>query len=494
MNKPELHISSVPLLMNAGSQQLPDFDSLDSQIFQLFQKTLEPHFSSKDRIPNTKKATVSKVILGTGGVLGRIPLIPLSSKFLQPVPFVGPFFATTNFVSYSAYLVWASSRMINQISYQLNCSEKYDIDFLDKCKKLSLIAFNVINGIAAQMPYFVLSYDYNPQRPYMVALNAMDVTLPTYSLQLMTQNKLSLFNQKIVEKKLSTIQLTLSSYFQNALKALIHNPDAFHLDAILFKSSSPSEKINELLDALSTLQAPPQTSTCLKHNHAENLSKILGFMLLGVQMAWFAFLCKQGLDKITDQQALIGVFCTYVVICNIALTHFVLVGSSYQAIQGASKLFSKIKSPTYLLESLSPKASFTAKVISMVICMTAIIPAAQMSQDYLPTYLYYPSTIAYGLGFVLMDYLPLRDLLNDALTMHLQYKGSDREKKVIALYQRLEECDQIIQNASLKSMALFLLKLEKSNLISGLLSSQHLKISTLSHYVCPHEIPSIEVI
>lgn len=481
-------------LLDFSEPQLPCFEDIHSRIFELFQDTLKSDFTLSKSLKWSLSAKTLKIILGIGGMLGRIPLIPLSLDFNKTIPVLGSISAGSNFISYSAYLIWASSRMINQITYSFKSDEFLHKQSLGNWKKIALLAFNILNGMTAQIPYFVLSYDYNPQKPMMVLLNALDVTLPIYSLQLLITTHVASFNTSSLEKKLASLKSELSCSLQKALSIMIKDPTSVFIHELNDQHLTTEQKLDTLFLKIGSLEASAVVQQTSKIDQAINLSsKALGIFLLSVQMAWFALLCKQGMEKISSNEGLIVSFCLYVIICNIALTHFVLIGSSHQALSGIKHLFQG-STPTYLCESLAPKASLVAKIFSVVICSSAIIPAAQMSKDYLPASLYYPSTFSYGLGFVLMDYLPLRDLLNDAITLYLTQKGTDQQKQILKLAHQMEELKSIIDNSNLKSLALFLLKIEQSTFCRHFLHQHQINIADLCQYVAPHDIPSIEVV
>lgn len=481
-------------LLDYSEPQLPCFEDIHSRIFELFQDTLKEDFTLSKSLKGSLSAKTFKIILGTGGMLGRIPLIPLSLDFNKTIPVLGSISAASNFISYSAYLIWASSKMINQITFSIKSDECLQKHILGNWKKIALLACNILNGITAQIPYFVLSYDYNQTKPLMVLLNALDVTLPIYSMQLLITNHIASLTSSSFEKKLVSLKSALSSSLQKALNAMIKDPTSLFIDELNNQHLTIQQKLDSLFFKLDTLEASPVFQQTSKTDQVISYSsKTLGLFLLSVQMAWFALLCKQGMEKITSNEGLIISFCLYVIICNIALTHFVLIGSSHQVLHGIKHLF-KGSTPTYLAESLAPKASLIAKIFSLVICSSAIIPAAQMSKDYLPTSLYYPSTFSYGLGFVLMDYLPLRDLLNDAITFYLTKKGTDSQKQILQLTHQIEELKSIIENSNLKSLALFLLKMEQSTFCRRFFHQHQITIADLCSYVAPHNIPAIEVI
>lgn len=486
--------SAETRLLDYAEPQLPCFEDIHSRIFELFQDTLKKDFALSKSLKWSTGARAFKIILGAGGMLGRIPLIPLSLDFNKMIPVLGSISAGSNFISYSAYLIWASSKMINQMTFSIKSDEGLQKNILGNWKKIALLAFNILNGITAQIPYFVLSYDYNPQKPLMVLLNALDVTLPIYSLQLLSTNHITSFTSSSLEKKLASLKSALSCSLQKALNTMIKEPATFFIPELNDPHLTTHQKLDALFLKIDSIEATSTFQQPSKIDHAINLSsKSLGIFLLSVQMAWFALLCKQGMEKVTSNEGLIISFCLYVIICNIALTHFVLIGSSHQALSGIKHLFKGLK-PTYLSEVLSPKASLVAKIFSVVICSSAIIPAAQMSKDYLPEYLYYPSTLSYGLGFVLMDYLPLRDLLNDAITFYLTKNGTDHQKQIFQLAHQIEEVKSVIDNSNLKSLALFLLKIEQSTFCRHFLYQHQITTADLCQYVTPHHIPSIEVV
>lgn len=468
---------SQPLL----SQGLAPFDNPkgSSRLVDLFHKTLQPSFSYKDRLSHHVAPMCVKVILGIGGALGRIPLIPLALNFQKQIPFIGPIFAATNFVSYSAYLVWASSMMVDKLFYRFMVQDQNTLS--GSCSKVALLGFSIISGSIAQVPYFILSYDYNKQTPYMVALNALDVTLPIYSLHMMSSNVLLLFHSSQIEKKLNQIKDLLCQRLQLRMNYMRNTKISDEMLSAITNVATPDLKANLVMDLLA--QDPMIPSTKTTSTVSQKSAYCLGTILLCVQMAWFAYLCEKGIDKVSSNIPLKVFFCAYVVIANIALTQFVLVGSSFQAIRGVSNL-TCCKSPSlHISETLFPNAALIFRILSVIISATAFIPAATMSQDYLVESLFWPSTILYGLGFALMDYLPLRELLSDTASLAVLMKKDSPHKTLLSQYTQLEELKSIVEHADAKTLARFLLSTSSSEGTLNLLEEASVSIQELQDYV-----------
>jgi hypothetical protein len=484
---------TIPLLqIESGEQKMPVLSQTESKIYELVVPHLSLSTPHEKKIIHNPLALILKTTLGLGGILGRIPLIQLSLNFEKQIPGLGAVFAATNFVSYSAYLVWASSLMVNQIftTFALHTAKVTQTSSL--CKKATLLAFNICNGCIAQIPYLILSWDYNPTKPYLVGLNAMDVTLPIYSLQLMTSQKFLGFNLKPFEKKILTLQSILIKKLEWLITKHIEtdsSPSIFNLD-----SKDKSMRCIHLLNVLNSLEfSEPSTGLNPFDKATLIASNICGFFLMSLQLAWLALLCNQGLSKVTDNKGLIGFFCVYVVICNWALTQMVLIASTHQVLKSSQSLLFK-NTNTYLSQRLAPKAALICKIATVIICLTPFIPAAQMSIDYLPKEWIWPSTIGYGLGFALMDYLPMRELSEDIILLVLSNFGDDDKKHQILMSKNLQYITSIFKHADLVAISCFLLKFESHPFIKGLLEKNEISLNGLMDYAGYDKIRYVEVI
>jgi hypothetical protein len=487
----------IPLLEFEPHERMSVIDT--TSIKSILFDTITPHLTLENYQPSqiihSKKAILIKTVLAIGGLLGRVPLIPLSTRFHPEVPFLGACFAATNFISYSAYLVWATSKMTNELSVSFHISESSTLHPQETLRKASLLAFNIINGCVAQVPYLILSWDYNKSQAFMVGFNALDVTLPIYSLQMMTTQHNFLCKKSLLLSKVLSLKTCVISKIQERVNQLIKDdPNA----AIQFlqdcdKSSTSYDRVEKLLcfilsnkEAETTVSLPSKSEKIKK-----TTAQALGLGLLGIQLAWFSLLCTQGVKIITPNPVAISAACIYVIICNIALTHFVLIGSSYQAIHGLQKTCQK-KPFTYISERLIPHYSLAAKVFSVFISITALIPAAQMSKDYLPESLFWPSTLGYGLGFVFMDYYPLRVLSEEALKLGISYLGTKEQKQILFSCNQIERMKHLFEYSSPVSFAKLLYKFHYLEQVQKALQESDLSIKDLCDFASIESLRSLE--
>lgn len=423
-----------------------------------------------------------KTILSIGGLLGRVPLIPLSLKFQSQIPEIGRAFAATNFISYSSYLVWASCSMIDQISrsFILDATKQ---SCLTRLKKIALICFNCLNGTLAQVPYFILSWDYNPQAHYLVALNAMDITLPIYSLFLMTDKLANQCHSQTQSHEIASLKQDLISQCQNLLDHIIQKSDQDTVEFFekLTRVSDEDLKLNMFLMHLAVFKTVPQAAAF----HTDCFKKsafIMGSVLMLVQAAWFGFLSYQGSSKVISSEAINGMIAAYVIVCNIALVHFVLVNSSSSFLHGLRHLCQTHTKPTFLSETLAPVSSRIFKLVCVLFAATAFIPAIVMSQDYLVKELVWPSSVLYGLGYALMDYYPMRALSDDLILSLIRRLGSGRSKQSVQVYDKIKEIKEAIAASDPKTFHNFLYKHSHLRSLSTLFRKHQIESDDLDSF------------
>lgn len=472
------HTSTHPLLADDSKLLLHNYEKSALSDFIIAKLSNDPAFN----VTHACIPVCLKVILSIGGFLGRIPLLPLSLKFQAQIPFIGITCAATNFVSYSSYLVWASCNMVDQIARDLFFS-KDKKNCCDRIKKTSLLAINIINGVFAQIPYFILSWDYNPAAPYLVALNAMDVTLPIYSLFLMTEQIGRRLNKSQRALKLAAIKNDLVFQCQNLLTHMIQGTqnDSLTFFEKLTKVNDEDLQLNMFLMHLAVFKTMP-TQVNRQTNCMIKTAKTLGIILMLVQAAWYGFLSYQGTSKLISNDAVNTLIAAYVVVCNIALVHFVLVNASSSFLNGCSTVFQKKSKPSFLSENLAPLSSRLLKLACVILALTAFVPAIQMTEDYLNDKLFWPSSILYGLGFALMDYYPMRALSDDFMLTILKRFGTEQSKLMIKTYNKILDVKEAFNASNHNSIREFLIKNSHLHTISTLLEKHNLDFEELESF------------
>jgi hypothetical protein len=458
--------------------------------------------TSPSKVTHNCKMIALKTILSLGGILGRVPLIPLSSEFHKEIPGLGIVFAASNFVAFSSYLVWSSIKMIDQMSLTMAISEHVQTKSYERCRKITSLAFSVINGIFAQVPYFFLSWQYNAHKPYMITFNALDIVPPIYSLNLILTRQFTAQAYSVNEKKILDFKKYLLDKINEKLIALRDGDGRSVIQTFIDieSISDPSDRVISFFDSMTseyTVRVIEENPCVLDFKYAS--AKLIGLLLMSVQLFWAAFLSYKGTSLVTTNTTLIGLVSLYVVVCNIALTRFVLIKSTYQLINATQKLCVKDRSYNYLCERLFPKTSAVARIISLCLVMTAFIPALTLSNDFIPEAFVLPSTVLYGIGFALMNYLPVRDLLDVACRLVVKRLGNADDRTCLRTYEQVESVKRIIENSSAESLAIFLLKTEGYPGISLAMHRFDLNIESLQSFIHDdekntrlHAIPSQE--
>jgi hypothetical protein len=71
------------------------------------------------------------------------------------------------------------------------------------------------------------------------------------------------------------------------------------------------------------------------------VAQVLGAVLICTQLFWTGYLSYQGVDQFTNNNIELGLIFSYVIICNLALTRFVMINSLYKMMNAITHLCSK---------------------------------------------------------------------------------------------------------------------------------------------------------
>lgn len=484
----------IPVELSERSFRLESFTDIPSKIFDQASHHLTVRNFSFSPIKFSKKALILKTALSVGGLLGRIPLINISKDFETQIPGLGSAFAATNFLALGSFFVWASCHIVNQSSLTFAITESSKTSSKEICKKTALLAFNIFNGFVSLIPSLIISWDYNRSQPYLIAFSALDATSPIYSLQLLTNEILSRSKQTLIEKKILKLKSHLTINLDQLIEKQKQAPVVVLQD--FFDLADKTQSIEKRFDALLTLISNDAlchiepSASCLETSKYR-LSHVLGFILLGIQLAGLAVISYQGLGKITDNSYLKTAMSSYVVVCNMFLMGLLLQETSYKLLNGVHKLFQKKPTYTYISERVAPSAALVARIFTFCICLPAFVPAAQVSMDHLSKELFWPTTVGYGLGFVLMDYSPLRELLDDGIGICVKKFAKEPAKYEYLIYKQLSEINQIFKSAKADSMARLLLKFSCHPQVKDLLTQHSLSIDDLN--LCVGREPDLEM-
>jgi hypothetical protein len=471
----EMGLSTLSLPLNVPSSKINNY------ILEYLSQV-----SYKCSIKQSLKARCIKVIFCLGGILGRVPLVPISSSFQSQNPPAAWIAAISNFIAFSSFIVWSTIKMVDNTALSLSTTEQEQSITFDRCRKLSILAFNTLNGFMAQIPSLYLSWNYNPGHAFMVGFNALDIVPPVYSLNIMLSEKLSnvAFSQN--QKKLVDLKKDLISKIETKMKALAQGNNLSFVDAIrnLVLIEVPELKIGHFLELIYSESSVDlvEDNPCVQDFKA-SVAQLIGYLLLSVQVFWSAFLTYKGVGLVTDNTGLNGFICLYVVICNIALTRFVLVKSTYLMVNSLKVPCKKQTHYSYICDRIAPLSGIVAKVVCIFLASCSFIHAAKLSQDFLPEAFVAPSAMTYGLGLAVMNYLPLRELSHGLTVRLIERFGSEVQQGQIEAYTKLSDIKKLIESSSVDSLAFFLLKNQFQTMVEHMLHKHGLDHSALSSFL-----------
>lgn len=421
----------------------------------------------------SKTARFFKCSLSLGVLVGRVTLVPVSLKFFPSQDALGIAVASGNFAAFGSYYVWSCLNMVDEIALSLKSDETYQTKSCEKLRKILTISFNIINGAAAQLPFFYLSWNYNRQAHWLLSFNAFDVVVPIYSMHLLFKKNIVNAAYSPAGKKVLEFKKKLIEKIDSKLQALIQapSPSITRLFTDMDQIVDPLDKVGRFFDMLFSEQPDEIFSdNPFITDVRQKTANLIGLLLLYVQIFWCGYLCYLGMSEWTSQPELTGFACIYVIVANIALLRFVMIRSSNQLINATHRLLFTRKPYSYINERIFPKTSLIVRLAALALAACAAVPASVMSEDFMPKALILPSTITYGISLGLLNYLPTRDLLDKVSTKFLNPLANDQEKIELKVHKQLSSIKKIIQNTSPESLALFLLKNEEHPFLSYMLS------------------------
>ena len=489
---PHLPVSAVPyLIQDRPSGRLYsieiELNHSDSKIYQYILNDFVRGISQNwKRTPTT---LISKGVLALGGVVGRIPFIPLSLRAGGDSLAAGTFYATTNLVCFSSYYVWASIKMVNRVAVSLQSAERIGSDKHHRCARVGMVFGAVIAGTGAQIPAYVLAYDNNRAHPAIMALNIFDEILPIYSMDMVIQNQI-VKNPRFstdLEKKLFGVKGEVTSRLQKKYMDYIRNAqERTKLDGFLADLSTSSAEEHEKMAQLVEFLIEPLpivadlTPSSRAYKCATVSAQTVGLSLTVVQLAWAGYLAYIGMNQLSGNSDAAVALAVYVGLCSLALTQFLLVNTSVQTVVSAGQLLKRQPEKTLLSEELYPRASIAVKGFCMANALFASVVATQMSRDYLREDLRIPSAVLYSTSYVISSYFPIRELSDWIMQEWAIRRGSPEEKHFITVAHQISNLSEFVDSASLKSMAKFLLPFTDQPATTELLTKYNLDKEALS--------------
>lgn len=435
----------------------------------------------RDDLRSSKLVKAFKILTSCGAIVARIPLLPLSLNFHPEIKGLGQAVACCNMVSFSSFLMWSSKDMIDHVFYALKTSEHKQTKSLERCRQIAIIALSSLSGLASQLPYIFLAWKYNPSNKAMVVLSGFDVIPPVYSLYLTMNHMFSKYACSYTTQKVLKVKKYLLERLDMKMKQIINGKFlGSEFDIMLSREMSTLDSFNYFFSDLTQDSIEFEPENLRAEFIQYKIAQAIGTVLICAQLFWTGYLSYQGVDQLTSNKIELGFIFTYVIICNLALTRFVLIGSIYKLISSASYCLSNQRSYNYIAERLMPKTTLALRALVLIIASASFIPAVTLSNDFLDQNYTMLSFIPYGLALVFMNYLPLKNLVNTSVCYGLNHFGSIENKKEIKVYDHYKSVSRIIENSTPESLGIFLFKLSEQPAFSRILEKFDLSSYELS--------------
>lgn len=461
-----------------GNAPIPNFLS-SSKVFNL----LVPFFQNRpvvDDLKASKAVRFFKITALIGAVLARIPLIPLSINIDARLKGLGTTCVIFNIVAFSSFLAWSSNHLIDQVFYSLKTLEPQKNRSCQKCRTITLIVVSLLSGLASQVPYLFLADKYNPDNKRLLVVTAFDIIPPVYSIYLSLNEVFKKSTNSHILQKVLKIKKYLLSRLDIRLQEIINGKILVsRYDNLLQSEQSYQDTMNAFFQELVNEQIDiPSLNPCMNWTKWK-IAQILGAFLIATQLFWTGYLSFQGVNKITSNPIAIGITFIYVVICNLALTRLIMIGSVYKMINSLGFYCNQDCSYNYISERLRPNLGLFLSCLVFIVSLAALAPAFTLSFDFLnPQYSIY-STMAYGLSLAAMNGLTLKNLVDTSICHLLSQLGTDEEKKELKMYAHYKGVRKIIQNSSLDSLAIFLHKMSDDQVFIQILNRYSLSVEDL---------------
>lgn len=423
-----------------------------------------------DDLRSSKAVRCFKITAALGAILARVPLVRLSTDFFPHIQPLGIAFAACNIVSFSSFLTWSSKDMADQVFYGLKTREVRANQACHNCKTITFIVISVLAGLASQVPYLFLAYNYNQDKPWMVFLGALDIMPPVYSIYLLLnqtfkKTSCSYTNQKIVKIRQYLIQ-KLDTRLQEIIDGKI---DLRESELMINPEMSFEDSLNYFFQDLLHNPSDIEEKNLCVHWTKVKTAQFIGFFLIAMQLFWTGYLSYLGANQITSNKIGLGIIFCCVIISNLALTRFVMISSMYKIIQSTTFYCIRDRSYNYISERLRPSLSFFLTTLAVLIASASFIPALTLSSDFLNPSYYPYDAIFYGAALTIMNIFPLKSLANTGICFMLNRFGSEDEKKAIKIYDLYKSVKRILANSSYDSLGKFLLKLSEQPSIAEVL-------------------------
>lgn len=473
------HSSSQPFI-NSDIATPIDTSKTPSKVYDLWTSLLEKN--PIEPISKSKSLLGLQILVYTGALLARIPLIPLSLNFHPEIKGLGTTIACINVIAFSSFLTRSSQDIIRHLFYAVKSSEHKQTKSYELCRQLSILTLSIFSGLLAQTPYLFLGWNYNDHNKAMLVLSGFDVIPPIYSLNLSFDRFLNKYACSYTIKKIKKVQKELIEKLQIKLQNIVDDTLPGK-DLILIPGASADINLNYFVSNLT--QDPFELSSKNPASHFTKLkiAQLIGSILLISQLFWTALLSYQGIKQFNPTDIQLGFVFAYVIICNLALTKLALTSSVYNMLNSIENFCFRKKTYTHISERLMPWTSLLLRIFVIVMASASFAPAVVLTKDFIPANYQILSFVPYGSALFFMNYLPLKHLLDALICFGVGKIGSLKEKEDLKIYTIYKGVLNLIENSSIESLGIFLYKLSNQPAIDSIMKKHDLSVHELSKLI-----------
>lgn len=360
------------------------FDAFIRDQLILANPILESRIKAASRISLRGIAVVS-------GMGARVPFIRVNLAYRSD-PF-GIVLAINSAVSFGSVVSWCFLNMIHDKLRPLSEQEKRLLESqqsMRKCRllfRVTRIGIEALIGMIAQVPLAYMAYAYNSKNVYYPTLVlVVDSAYPIYSLDLTAEEISGKKRLNQLERHLANIKQKFINKLEGARANLASLPKEDKISLLdelegikeLSHCPNPSKKYLGIVFRHS-LTPKPTTNRIIKTGRVVPL---MGGTVLGVSQLIFAWMLSYQAAKIFfDNDPICIGWAVFVVLCNLYLTFFVMLGTSMNLYDVGIKCLRRAP-PKTLVGSLYPKIQITLRIASAAVSLLSFSGPLKIAQDY----------------------------------------------------------------------------------------------------------------
>ena len=390
-------------------------------------------------------ARVSRIALKTltPGVafFGRFPFKAICLK-LGGNNYKGWALAAGNIASYTALIFWALYSMVDDTLSPKSDTKKMLLRS-SCCHTFARVSTASAIGIAAQLPFAYLAYQYNDNEIIMpILILATDTIIPTYSSYLSMKQFSNLREYLEFPKDLKVAQKEIRALLTEAKQVILRldeNSDAYVEKMNEVARSADSDKLQALLLFLQSNRKPKalNSKSCLKSTCFRVYQLALLALLTGDMIAIGAIGYNgwKTLDHDRSPEHAYIAGAAFSVLANLYLFGMCIE-------ETGNKIF-KLITGNYektLADRTLPKSSFVAKALGTMTACLSWGPSVQVGKDYFDGYFSYWQQATMSGATVLLVLTAIIDVIDAALQQLILFSN---EQKTIRAIKAVEIIDQI---------------------------------------------------